>query len=877
MPDDERKALDRDATTEQEASRTQAQDLDPQLTEAVLGLVAEGGMAGETLGPDPASIELLLPAAQVAVGFIVWHGKTCRRPKTCQDTPPPLRNLLTMREATVARQLGTIARALIQFPQFPMVQHTKEHWLKHLERDESDARLIGLVDDGTIFTRDGLLDFLDGDADKNARVLGTTLWARGFTDPRAYALFRTLGPLAHDGAEPEQQVSAEPADVAPKPDRRARRQERREVKELGEKLKTANRERRKALDDLANEVRKREEAVSDLEAAEAERATQQKALEEAQRELRFANGRVASAQGEAQRIAAATQRLREAVTAADGARQELELARNRAVRELSIKNKQIEALTAEIAATPKGADAVHAFLEAEAARIAQDRMISQGADRQRADARHTAHRKLEQAFHAAYPAYIAPRPLAVAPRERMEFEVLGGGDEVGRSAYLLRIGAHTMLIDCGIKIGRKHLEEWTPDLSALDRVDSIILTHAHTDHLGWIPAVARAFPDVSIHCTTETSELAPIMLDDAYHHHSINMHRLSLEREHSADPEPTPETYEREDVDDVKFRLFGCDFREKVTLPGSEIQVRFLRAGHILGAASVLIEAGGRRVLLSGDISSEAQYTIGTADWSDALEEELDLLVLESTYGATNREPLASEQEKLVDFVKRASADGGSVILPCFGLGRGQEVALVLARAMESNDLPRLPVWIDGMIRSINSVYRDYQPLFQLPDNFIEVASRFDRVDVLDQANREPVLIVTTSGMLAGGPAVEYAQKLLPDPKNRIAFTGYQDEGNPGHELLRLTEEGTRVRTITVAGEDGQGVEIRAAAPARKFGLSAHADQRGLLEYATAVRARHIALVHGFTQTQEPLRDRLLSNSPDIEVSLGSARRIAFE
>src|SRR5205823_2747030 len=141
--------------------------------------------------------------------------------------------------------------------------------------------------------------------------------------------------------------------------------------------------------------------------------------------------------------------------------------------------------------------------------------------------------------------------------------------------------------------------------------------------------------------------LAPIMLDDCYMHHSINMHKLRIQREHSAVAEPVPETYEREDVDEVKLRLLGCDFGEPVTLPSSEIQLRFLRAGHILGAASALIEGGGRRVLMSGDISSEAQLTVGIADWSGVGESELDLLVLESTYGDVTREPLTKAQEDL--------------------------------------------------------------------------------------------------------------------------------------------------------------------------------------------------------------------------------------
>jgi Cft2 family RNA processing exonuclease len=596
-----------------------------------------------------------------------------------------------------------------------------------------------------------------------------------------------------------------------------------------------------------------------------------------ERELRFARGRITTLERELERGTAAAQNLRDAMNSAESARKELEQARNRAVRELSLKNRQLDALRAEIAAIPTGADAVHAFLEGEESRIDQDLAILQGGDRSRAEQEHAAYRKLEQAFRAAYPSYIPPRPASLGPRVDLELEILGGGDEVGRSAYALHLGEYTVLVDCGIKIGRKHLDEAVPDLAALDRLDAVVLTHAHTDHLGWLPALVRAFPDVSIYCTTETAELAPIMLDDCYRHHAVNMHRLQVERAHSADSTPIPETYDRDDVAEVEFHLFGCEFGEPVTLPSSEIQLQFLRSGHILGAASALIEGGGRRVLMSGDISSEPQLTVGTAEWTHASDGVLDLLVLESTYGGdAMRGPLSQAQEQLIDFVKRTASDGGSVILPCFGLGRGQEVAMVIARAMEAGDLPKMPVWIDGMIRSINRVYRDYQPQFQLPDNFIEVQASVERAEVIDQARREPILIVTTSGMLSGGPAVEYAHKLLPEARHRIAFTGYQDEGNPGHELLRLTDGGTGARTVTVTGEEGETVEIRAAAPARKFGLSAHADQQGLLRYAVSMRPQHIALVHGFAQTQQPLEARLKELLPNTEVALGSTSHLSL-
>lgn len=852
--------------------------LDPHIAEAILNLVTGGAVGEEDSGAYSSSAALLEPAAHLAVGEIVRHGKHCHRKKTCPETPPPLRNLLTMREAAVLQHIALIARTLMQFPHFSMVQQVRDHWLSWVAlqtREDGGSGVIDLIDQGDVFTRDGLLQYLGEDPRPAAQILASTLWARGLSIGREQALFRLLGALATATEREGPQAVTVPQPAA-KRDRAARRAERHEVQALETELKDVKRERRRVAEELAGEVRKREAAVRALDTAIAERDEDKTTIEDLGRELRGARARITALERDVERSTGSAQKLRGAMEAAEAARQELEQARNRAVRELSLKNRQLDALRAEIAATPTAADAVHAFLEAEEARIDQDLAILQGGDRARAEDEHAAHRKLEQAFRAAYPSYVPPRPASLAIKADLELEILGGGDEVGRSSYALHLGDYTLLVDCGIKIGRKHLEETVPDLSSLDRLDAVVLTHAHTDHLGWLPAIVRAFPDVSIYCTTETAELAPIMLDDCYRHHAVNMHRLRVERAHSADSTPIPETYEREDMAEVEFRLFGCDFGEPVTLPASEIQLRFLRSGHILGAASALIEGCGRRVLMSGDISSESQHTVGTADWAEAGDGVLDLLVLESTYGAdSTRGPLHQAQEQLVEFVKRTASDGGSVILPCFGLGRGQEVAMVLARAMQAGDLPKVPVWIDGMIRSINRVYRDYQPQFQLPDNFIEVQASVERSEVVDRARREPVIIVTTSGMLSGGPAVEYAHRLLPEARHRIAFTGYQDEGQPGNELLRLTGGGTGARTVTVTGEEGEPVEIRAAAQAKQFGLSAHADQQGLLRFAASVRPEHIALVHGFTKTQQPLKARLNELLPGAKVALGSTRRLA--
>jgi Cft2 family RNA processing exonuclease len=282
----------------------------------------------------------------------------------------------------------------------------------------------------------------------------------------------------------------------------------------------------------------------------------------------------------------------------------------------------------------------------------------------------------------------------------------------------------------------------------------------------------------------------------------------------------------------------------------------------------VLIEGGGRRVFVSGDISSEPQLTVPAAHWPTDLG-EVDLFLLESTYGGKTRGPAEVARAELVRKAGEVLRSGGSVILASFALGRAQELLTVIAEAMERGELPKeTPVCIDGMIRTINATYRDHNAL-RLPPGAFDIGGEFERQDAIHRARRTPTIIVTTSGMLAGGPAVEYARSLLEDPRHRLILTGYQDENAPSKQLRKLVSGGTGGSTVKLPGEDGEPVEFRAAARAIEIGLSAHADQAGLVEYASKIEASTIALVHGEPPSQAALKEQILRRIPGCEVVCG--------
>lgn len=861
--------------------RDRAADIESGVTSD--GLLVESGVFPQLLGlstgtadaqphPSPHALELLIaPVVHLAISQLLDHARDCHRP-SCLHIPPPLRPYARMRRNALDAQRDLFARTLLQYSSHDFAERVRRRLLEIDEQEPEHSAFVEAIESGAIYTGDGLRALLGDDPQRRAQRLGTLLWARGLQETHERIFFELLRLVAHEPPDDAPQHEAhEVAGPTRGQRRRERKDQQQQIKDLGAEVGELKRDRRKQAEALRRAEELRTQLAADLKALRAENGQLSERLTTAERDLRLARAEVQTSAKELARASDATTAARKLAKEAQAKLDAAEKDRSLAVRELATRRREIASLTAQRDAIPTGKDAVHAFLEAEEERIDIALAIAQGGDRQRAEQEHALREKLEEAFREAYPEFVPPRPAKLTEPARLELTPIGGADEIGRSAYFLQLGDYSILVDCGIKVGREDLDEIAPDINRIEHVDAVVLTHAHTDHLGWLPALVRRFPEVDIYCTPETAELVPIMLADCQRHHFAMMHRLKELAAYSSDAAAVVDPYEPEDVRAVEDALFALPYGEVENLPWSDLRLQFFRAGHVLGAASALIEGEGRRVLMGGDISDEAQLTVGAADWSAV--GDVDLLVLESTYGDKPRPPLADQQRELVQFVAEVVTSGGSVILPCFGLGRGQEVALLLANAMKADELPRRSVWIDGMIRQINRVYETHCPSFALPsENFFEVQGVYDRFAALEEAQRQPTIIVTTSGMLAGGPAVEYARALLSDVRNRIAFTGYQDEGNPGHALLSLTREAPDQRTIRVLNEDGDPIEIHAAAPAASFRLSAHADQSGLVRSAAAVRPRHIVLVHGDRERQQPLSEQLYSVIPGSTVEFGSLR-----
>jgi len=802
---------------------------------------------------------------ELAIDWLYHHGRSCRKPKVCPDTPGPLRVLLSVHNRRAL--LGH--RSLIHSELWAADESLMALKIRNRILDVEKELVAELEGPGGIQT---VRELLTGEerVDATAR-LAAALWALGLQQPEHRQLFRllpALAPEAEDGSRQSPEKTNPPTEPSEKERHKRRRKDAEDrVRELERKVtaqKTKNRE-------SAKELSRIQKALEKVELA---RGESRKTSESLQGELDTANNRIRELEvelrdtrGSAQVSQQASNRLREEL---QGAEEQLDIAEretHRLVAELASLRTEHDSLEAALRSIPQGKDAIDAFLQEEEERIDQDLLILQGADRQRAESDHATRQKLEAAFREAYPEYVPPRPASIGAPGSLTFTALGGGAEVGRSAYLVEIGLSRVLIDCGIAVGQTKFDRMVPDLTKIGALDAIVLTHSHTDHIGWLPALVRhQDATVPIYCTRDTAAIVPIMLDDARGHYERRLAKAELIASHDPDAMAPIEHYSREDIRDVETRLRALRYEEPVGLPSTGLRLAFSPAGHILGAASALLEGVGRQVLISGDISSERQLTVAPAQPPPDLT-DVDLLVLESTYGGEIRDG-GNAPGELVEFV-RETTRAGTALLPCFALGRGQEVLQILLRARKHGELdPEVTIWVDGLIRKILPTYVEAERIGEEGYEVISSASERSFAIAGCRRNDARAVVVTTSGMLNGGPIVEWARALLPEARNKIALLGYQDEGSAGGSLRRELRQGGRPPfSLTLHQEDGKDLNLKLASPPREIGLSAHADQRGLVDFARKIGARQIALVHGDPSAQEILQAKLAEEMPGSIVS----------
>ncbi|MEU6730449.1 MBL fold metallo-hydrolase [Nonomuraea wenchangensis] len=431
-------------------------------------------------------------------------------------------------------------------------------------------------------------------------------------------------------------------------------------------------------------------------------------------------------------------------------------------------------------------------------------------------------------------------PQVTVSRERtLRVRPLGGATEIGGSCLLIEAGETRLLVDAGLIPGDPALPPRHIDEALSEPLQAVVITHAHTDHCGYVPALTTRFPSLRILATPETTALMPRMWADSA---KLMGERERLHRRWGTDSEPL---YQRDAVELTARRCEEVPFG--VTRTIGDITIELFPAGHILGAAGVVVRAGDQRVVITGDISGFRQETVDGYSIPDSAR-EADLLVMESTCCAEEHDSRETRVKDLLRAVDDVYAAGGRVLIPAFALGRAQELAMIMRTRM-----PHVPVLLDGMAAdlasSFESITGDRHSPLRIFEGNVSRAERPEHLDVFTSG-----VVITTSGMLTGGPAIEWATRILPEPRSALFLSGYQDEESGGAKLLRLVEDQASHLTID---DRGKKKEIPLRARIEMMRLSAHADKRGLLDIADEVGARQTMLVHGLSRRQQDFRQIL--------------------
>lgn len=432
----------------------------------------------------------------------------------------------------------------------------------------------------------------------------------------------------------------------------------------------------------------------------------------------------------------------------------------------------------------------------------------------------------------------------------MKLTFLGGAGTVTGSKCLVETGSACILVDCGLFQGLKRLRErnWQRlpfDVAALD---AVVLTHAHLDHSGYLPLLARGGFRGNVYCTAATAKLVEILLPDSAHLQEeearyANKHRFS---KHS----PALPLYTREDAAAALKLLRPVDWTERVAI-GPDVSVHFSAAGHLLGAASVLVECPGRRVLFSGDLGRPDDPMMRPPDPPPPA----DWVVIESTYG-DRLHPAGDAESELIAAINRAAARGGVIVVPAFAVGRAQLLLHLIARLKAHSAIPDLPVFLNSPLATdATQIYRAHRREHRLTERECEVmctAARF--VASLEESkslNRltGPALIIAGSGMATGGRVIHHLKTFARDERHMILFTGFQAAGTRGAALVAGAD------TIKIHGE---WIPVRAEVVQLRE-TSGHADRDQLVAWLTRMKRapQRVFVNHGDPAAADTLRQYL--------------------
>jgi metallo-beta-lactamase family protein len=434
------------------------------------------------------------------------------------------------------------------------------------------------------------------------------------------------------------------------------------------------------------------------------------------------------------------------------------------------------------------------------------------------------------------------------PEASLQF--LGATGTVTGSRYLVRAGQLTILVDCGLFQGYKQLRDRNraPFPVPPATIDAVVLTHAHLDHAGYLPALVRDGFRGRVHCTSGTRDLSGLLLPDSAHLLEEEA-RFAGKMGFSRHAHPTP-LYESADAAAALRRMVAHDFDEPIAL-GAGVEVRFVPAGHLLGAAQVRIEWEGTSVHFSGDLGRPRDSLMHPPKPFTGA----DVLVCESTYGNRNH-PQVDPEAELGEVVRRVAARGGVMVVPAFAIGRSQALLLHLARLRQRDAIPAVPVFLNSpMAIDATNIYLRHRGEHRATESecraMYALATMVRTAEESKALNRRhgPMIILSASGMLTGGRVLHHLEAFGGDARNAIVLSGFQAGGTRGAALLAGSD---RLRIF------GQDIRIGAEVVALQS-FSGHADRDELMAWmGGATRPpRMTYITHGEPDAADALRARI--------------------
>ena len=432
----------------------------------------------------------------------------------------------------------------------------------------------------------------------------------------------------------------------------------------------------------------------------------------------------------------------------------------------------------------------------------------------------------------------------------MRLTFLGAAETVTGSKYLLECAGTRVLIDCGLFEGTKNLRlrNWAALPVPVDTLDAVVLTHAHIDHSGYLPVLARMGYRGPVYATTGTTDLCGVMLRDSakLQEEEANFaNRHAYSKHHPALP-----LYTLDDAERVLKQFVPSEFNTPVKL-SEQAYFRLLPAGHILGAARVVGHMNGNDIVFSGDLGRPSDPVM----CAPMRIEHADYLVVEATYG----DRLHAESDpaaQLEAIFARTFKHGGVVVIPSFAVGRTQTILHYIALLKETGRMPRVPVFLDSpMAIAVTDLYRHHLSEHRLTmtqaDSIAKAATMVRTVDQSKEVTGRggPMVVIAGSGMITGGRVLHHLKAFAADARNTIVLAGYQAAGTRGAALE------AHAPTLKIHGEY---VRVRATVESISS-LSAHADYREILGWLSSISTPPLRtfVTHGEPAAADALRRRI--------------------